>query len=122
MNIEDIYYDFPQLMTPEEKEDMNHSDCGSPSAVPRWLTDLTMDLPLPEEEDRAEFLQRSPALGLTSSQIQKLRQHSSSPRLTHPQEAPFLQLPSRKADPPTRLHRRLPHHGRVIGCIASRNR
>lgn len=89
MNISDVYIDYPELMTAEEKEEMNfHPDDGEIPSIPRWFLNLVLSLPPPDDvfDDKVKFEQRGPALGLTKSQIQELQNIYSDPRLLSAQK------------------------------------
>ena len=96
MNIEDIYYDFPELMTPEEKEDRDFEEYDDQGnclvellSYPRWFMDHCMYLPRPEADSRTEFERRKPALGLSQDKIQQLRDYYNDPRLLPVQKRSF---------------------------------
>jgi hypothetical protein len=70
MNISNpLCYEFENLMTPEELEEMNFSyDDIDMESTPTWLPDAS-------DEDKAKFLRRKPALGLTKKELQDLKEH-----------------------------------------------
>jgi hypothetical protein len=84
MNISDLYYEFENLMTPKELEEMNFSsyDDGEMEPTPTWFSDKMSHLVPPDDwdEDKVKFLRRKPALGLTKTEIQDLKEHVQDPR------------------------------------------
>ena len=97
MTVADIYHEFPELMTPEEKEEDDseeHDENGNclveVTSIPRWFNEHTTYLARPEAPSRAEFERRKPALGLSRKQIQQLRDHYNDPRLLPVQKRMFL--------------------------------
>lgn len=97
MNIEDIYYDFPQLMTPEEKEEFDfeqYDDAGNQLvqllSYPRWAMQHCCFLARPEKDTKKEFKRRKPALGFSKKQIEDLRAHYNDPRLLPVQKRMFF--------------------------------
>jgi hypothetical protein len=87
MNSEDLDFilleKFPELLTGEEKEDLNFAPNRSstpdwPANFQSWLRDHR---PNPEAMERREFESRPPALGLTLSLLDELHSHLQLPKL-----------------------------------------
>lgn len=83
MNIEDIYREFPALMTDLEKAASDLLLDGSVygSYVPTFVMTAS-ESPLPDGFDRDRFLQRRPALGWNEAQIQQV-QDAATPSQVH---------------------------------------
>lgn len=84
MNEEDLYSDFPELLTAEEREDNNHvrgrKDCCP--GFERWWK-ARIDSPVPDAHDRHEFeSQRRPGMGMTLGLIEEILLHDAKPGLT----------------------------------------
>ena len=81
---DDLYGDYPELQTEEEKEDWSYEPSSSefPDLPPRYREFMLLkDLPMPGAEDRAEFERRPPALGLNISIIDEIADHAKNPLL-----------------------------------------
>ena len=69
-------------MTREELEEFKHDPCRE--IIPTytrnmrmWLLDYLDDLPIPDAEDKEEFLRREPAMGATDSILREIRKHNA---------------------------------------------
>lgn len=83
MNTEELYHGREDLMTPEELEEYKHDFSAEeiPTYTPpmrAWLFDHFDELPLPDEEEKDEFLQREPAMGVTDDLLQDMRAHNAT--------------------------------------------
>lgn len=77
MHSEDLYYEHPELQTPEEREENESALC----ALPDWWTTFAMKQPNPDAEYRRAFEVRGPALGLTAAQLYELEAAIQHPSL-----------------------------------------
>eukprot|EP00750_Incisomonas_marina_P003242 INCI1296.2.p1 GENE.INCI1296.2~~INCI1296.2.p1 ORF type:complete len:508 (-),score=58.75 INCI1296.2:999-2522(-) len=85
MDLEDIYPEFPEVQTAEEKEDAKYD--LQPGDRPTWFADISAKLLTtlePVAEFKAAFEKRRPALGMTRAQIEELDALSKNPRLCRP--------------------------------------
>lgn len=85
MSLEDIYPEFPEVLTAEEKEDANYE--LQPGDRPSWFADIhtkAFTSLVPVAEYKAAFEKRRPALGMTRAQIEELEALSKNPRLCRP--------------------------------------
>ena len=71
MNIQDIYYDFPDLLTDIEKQVYDYRFKGYAEILPRFFCDTDMVI-LPDKDCKNEFAARKPSFGWTLDQIQEL--------------------------------------------------
>lgn len=80
MNAEDLYWDREDLMTPEELEEWKHdpSDEIIQTLTPNlrsWLLEFGGDMPVPDMEEKEDFLRRKPAMSATPALIAEARKH-----------------------------------------------
>ena len=66
MHASALYYENPELWTPEERDDMNNAPDIKrlyPKSFGNFWFEEVRELPLAEALERAEFEQRKPAMG-----------------------------------------------------------
>jgi hypothetical protein len=81
MRASELYIGHPELMTAEEREESEFVDIeASFPMFPLWYRDKLLDnvTCVPDEEGKAEFLKREPALGMSSHELELLRLHAPS--------------------------------------------
>jgi len=82
MDTENLYIDRKDLMTYEELEEYQHNRSleAIPTFTPNmraWLIDYFEELPIPDAEEKNDFLRREPAMGATEAMLREIRKHNA---------------------------------------------